>query len=206
MPEQIQITLFTFDELSEESQQRVIEPFREAYDPDYSVIYDEFINGMSVDYGAVIQVDDIQWSGFWSQGDGACFTCDFDTEVILPMLKEELNEDQVALLKEIDAEIDCSSIRTGYQYSHENTVRGKVSINYGDTYYDRMVDINEIHDILENKLTEIIREECRNLYSELERFYDEEMEDEAIIQKLKEYSLLHLGACRYREDGTLFVR
>ena len=42
MPEQIQVTLFTFDELSEESQQRIIEPFREAHDPDYSIAYDEF--------------------------------------------------------------------------------------------------------------------------------------------------------------------
>ena len=201
MPEQIQITLFTFDELSEESQQRVIEPFREAYDPDYSVIYDEFINGMSVDYGANVQVDDIQWTGFWSQGDGASFICDFDTGVLLPILKKELNEDQVTLLEAIDAEIDCASIRTGHQYSHENTVRGKVSIYYGDAYYNRMIEINEIHDILENKLTEIIREESRNLYSQLRDFYDEEMTDDVIKEKIKEY----YHSCRYREDGTVFV-
>ena len=202
MPEQIQITLFTFDELSEESQQRVIEPFREAFEPDYDIIYEDFIERMKEKHGALIKTEEITWSGFWSQGDGASFICDFDTEVLLPTLKEELNEEQVALLEELDADIDCASIRTGYQYSHENTVRGKVSIYYGDAYYDRMVQINEIHDIIEDKLTEIIREESRNLYRQLEDFYDEEMEEEHIKEKIKQF----YPDCRFREDGTVFVR
>ena len=199
MAKQVQITLFTFDELSEESQQKLIEGFRQDYDPDYSHIYYDFINDMSEQYGADISVDDIEWSGFWSQGDGASFTCDFDTEVLLPILKEELNKEQVALLEEIDAEIDFASIRTGYQYSHENTVRGKVSIYYGDIYYNRMVEINEIHDILENKLTEIIREESRTLYSQLEDFYDKETETERLVEQIKE---CYSGYC-FREDGTI---
>lgn len=201
MPEQIQITLFSFDELSEESQQRVIEGFREGYEPEphYDVIYEDFALRLSEDYGGELDTEEITWSGFWSQGDGASFICDFDTEVLLPILKEELNEEQVALLEEIDAEIDCASIRTGYQYSHENTVRGKVSIYYGDAYYDRMVEINEIHGILENKLTEIIREESRNLYRELERFYDQEMEDERMVEEIKE---CYSEYC-FREDGTI---
>jgi len=202
MPKQVQITLFSFDELSEESQQKVIKPFREAYEPHYEVVYDIFALRMSENYGAELKTEEITWSGFWSQGDGASFTCDFDTEVLLPILKKELNEDQVALLEEIDAEVDCASIRTGYQYSHENTVRGKVSIYYGDAYYDRMVQINEIHDILENKLTEIIREESRNLYKRLEDFYDQEMEDERMIEEIKE---IYPG-CNFREDGTIFAR
>ena len=199
MPKQIQITLFSFDELSEESQQRVIKNFRDRHEPDYDVIYEDFSLRLSEDYGGELDTEEITWSGFWSQGDGASFICDFDTEVLLPILKEELNEEQVALLEEIDAEIDCASIRTGYQYSHENTVRGKVSIYYGDAYYDRMVEINEIHDILENKLTEIIRRECRSLYRQLGDFYDQEMEDERLIEEIKK---CYSKYC-FREDGTI---
>ena len=202
MAEQVQITLFSFDELSEESQQKLIEGFREGYEPYYDAIYEDFSLRMSEQYGADLKTEEITWSGFWSQGDGASFICDFDTEVLLPILKEELNEEQVTLLEEIGAEIDCASIRTGYQYSHENTVRGKVSIYYGDAYYDRMVEINEIHDILENKLTEIIREESRNLYRQLEDFYDKEMEDERLVEEIKEC----YPGCNFREDGTIFAR
>jgi hypothetical protein len=202
MPEQIQITLFSFDELSEESQQKIIESFRQDYEPYYDVIYEDFALRLSEAYGGELDTEEITWSGFWSQGDGASFICNFDSEVLLPILKEELNEEQVALLEEIDAEIDFKSIRTGYQYAHENTVRGKVSIYYGDAYYDRMVEINEIHDILENKLTEIIREECRSLYRQLESFYDQETEDERIIEEIKE---CYSEYC-FREDGTIHRR
>ena len=87
MAEQVQITLFTFDELPQESQQKLIEGFRKDYDPHYSHIYDEFILEMSEQYGADISVDDIQWSGFWSQGDGACFTCDFMKKLSIQSLK-----------------------------------------------------------------------------------------------------------------------
>jgi len=202
MPEQIQITLFTFDELSEESQQRVIEAFQEDYELDYSIIYDEFIIDMSERYGADIKDDKINWTGFWSQGDGASFTCKFNNEVIRPILEKELNEEQISILKEIDADMEASSVRIGYQYSHENTVLGKLSLYYGDYYYYRIVEINEIHEIMENKLTEIIREECRNLYRQLEDFYEEEMTDDAIREKIRQ----HYPACRYREDGTVFIR
>ena len=205
MPKQVQITLFSFDELSEESQQKLIEGFRDGYEPYYEAVYDGFVERMKEEYGALLKTEEITWSGFWSQGDGASFICDFDTEVLLPILKEELNEEQVALLEEIDAEFDCASIRgyqSGWHYSHENTVRGKVSIYYGDAYYDRMVQINEIHDILENKLTEIIREESRSLYKQLEDFYDQEMEDVRMIEEIKEC----YPGCNFREDGTILAR
>ena len=199
MPEQIQITLFTFDELSEESQQRVIEPFREAHDPDYSIVYDMFINGMSVDYGANVQVDDIQWTGFWSQGDGASFVCEFDEEVIYPILKESLSEEQNQQLKELGVELySASSIRSTNRYCHENTVYAHVIFNVPD---GKEFDV-EIANTLEEKLTEIIREECRNLYSQLKDFYDEEMEEEVIKEKIRQF----YPDCRYREDGTVFVR
>ena len=199
MPEQIQITLFSFDELSKDAQERVIEGLRDRHEPYYDVIYEDFALQLSEKYGGELDPEEITWSGFWSQGDGASFICNFDSEVLLPILKEELNEEQVALLEEIDAEIDFKSIRTGYQYAHENTVRGKVSIYYGDAYYNRMVEINEIHDILENKLTQIIREECRSLYRQLEDFYDQEMEAERLIEEIKE---CYPGYC-FREDGTI---
>ena len=47
MAEQVQITLFTFDELPEESQQQLIEGFQQDYEPDYQHIYDAFILEMS---------------------------------------------------------------------------------------------------------------------------------------------------------------
>jgi hypothetical protein len=199
MAEQVQITLFTFDELPEESQQKLIEGFRQDYDPDYSHIYHEFIHDMSERYGADISVDNIQWSGFWSQGDGACFTCDFDEEVIFPILKQELSEDDVAYIEKQGAQLDAKSVRTGRSnyYSHENTVEAELYL-----YSDSDDTMDEVRETLENKLTEIIRESCRDLYQRLEDYYNEETEDEALKQRIKEY----WPGCNFRKNGTIFAR
>ena len=202
MAEQVQITLFTFDELSEESQQKIIEGFRDVYDIDYSIVYDEFIIDMSEQYGADIKEDNIQWSGFWSQGDGACFTCDFDEEVIFPILKKRVyGTDQVRLLEELGVELhSAKSIRCGFSnhYCHENTVTGNLVFNVpaGKEFN------HEIALSLEEELTGIIRESCKDLYRRLESYYDEETEDEAIKQRIKEY----YPGCHFRNDGTIFAR
>ena len=199
MAEQVQITLFTFDELPHESQQKLIEGFRQDYDPDYSHIYDEFMLEMSEKYGAKISIDDIQWSGFWSQGDGACFTCHFDSEVLFPMLKEGLSEDDLSYLEKQGTKLDAKSARTGLSnyYCHENTVEGELYL-YSDT--DDTMD--EIREELENKLTEIIRQSCRDLYQSLEDYYNQQTESEVIKQRIKEF----WPGCNFRKDGTIFAR
>jgi hypothetical protein len=199
MAEQVQITLFTFDELPEDSQQKLIEGFRQDYDPDYSHVYDEFIIDMSEQYGADIKEDNIQWSGFWSQGDGACFTCNFDEEVIFPILKQELSEDDVAYIEKQGVRLDAKSVRTGFSnlYSHENTVEAELYL-----YSDSDDTMDEAREMLENKLTEIIRQSCRDLYQRLEDYYNEETEDEAIKQRIKEF----WPGCNFRKDGTIFAR
>ena len=201
-PEQIQITLFSFDELSEESQQKIIEGFRQEHEPYYEAVYEDFILEMSEQYGADIGVNDIEWSGFWSQGDGACFTCDFDEEVIFPILKERsFGMEHVQVLDALGVELySAKSIRCGPSnfYSHENTVTGDLVFNVpaGKEFN------HEIALSLEEELTGIIRESCKDLYRRLESYYDEETEDEAIKQRIKEY----YPGCHFRKDGTIFAR
>ena len=199
MAEQVQITLFTFDELPEESQQKLIEGFRQDYEPDYSNVYDEFIIDMSEQYGADIKEEDIQWSGFWSQGDGACFTCDFDEEVIFPILKEVLSENDIDSLEGFELS-QAKSVRCGPSnfYVHENTVTGDIWLDRPD---GAELGSNVVKE-MEQRLTEIIRDSCKDLYQRLESYYDEETEDEAIKQRIKE----HYPGCHFRKDGTIFAR
>ena len=202
MAEQVQITLFTFDELPDESKARLIEGFREGYDPAYNHIYDKFINDMSEKYGACIDRDDIEWSGFWSQGDGACFTCEFDEEVIFPILKKRsLMGHQVQYLEELGVDLHAAqSIRCGPSnfYSHENTVIGNIIFNVpGGKEFD-----DEIANALERDLTEIIRDSCKDLYQRLEDEYERATTTEAIIEEIKNA----WSGCNFRKDGTIFAR
>ena len=156
MAEQVQITLFSFDELPEESQQKLIEGFQQDYELDYSIVYDEFIIDMSEQYGSNIKEDDILWSGFWSQGDGASFVCEFDEEVIFPILKERLSGGhEVQQLEELGVKLrHASSLRQPSHYVHENTVHGYLIF---DVPGGKEFDV-EIANTLEEALTEIIRD------------------------------------------------
>ena len=202
MAEQVQITLFTFDELPESSKQKIIEDFRQNYIPDYSPVYHEFIHEMSEKYGADIKQQDIRWTGFWSQGDGACFTCDFDEEVIFPILKKRVyGTDQVRFLDALGVELhSAKSIRCGPSnfYSHENTVTGNIIFNVpAGKEFNHEAALS-----IEEAFTEIIRESCKDLYQKLEEEYDHATSDDAIIEEIKNI----WPGCNFRKDGTIFAR
>jgi hypothetical protein len=210
MAKQVQIILFTFDELPDESKSKLIEGMRENLDPFYGHIYDEFINDMAEKYGACIELDNIQWSGFWSQGDGASFICDFDEEVIYPILKEELTEDQISFLDEHDILLcGASSQRYGpHYYSHENTVRGAIDFDIDMSSEEEaleersLLSLEETRIVMESKLTEIIRESCTDLYQRLKDEYERATTTEAIIEEIKNA----WPGCNFRKDGTIFAR
>ena len=184
MPEQATVTIFTFDELEPQVQSRLIDSLRESYEPIYSLVYDEFIEDMSEKYGACIELNNIQWTGYWSQGDGASFTCEFDPSIIYPILKEELGEDQIDILDMHNVTLTGAvSARFGPQYySHENTVQGSIELSHGldDDGFIIQPAIEAYRTVMETKLTEIIRESSLDLYERLKDEYESVTTDEAI--------------------------
>lgn len=87
MPEIIEVTLYRFDELSDHAKEKARSWFRERIgDPDwYEFIYDDFesicrllgielrTSAVRLYGGGTREKPCIWFSGFWSQGDGACF-------------------------------------------------------------------------------------------------------------------------------------
>jgi hypothetical protein len=73
MPRILETTVYTFEELSEAAQEKAIERYREADSLDYQ--WWDFVYENVKCLGALIgiEIDRIYFSGFWSQGDGACF-------------------------------------------------------------------------------------------------------------------------------------
>lgn len=104
-------------------------------------------------------VQDMQFSGFWSQGDGASFTGSYAykkgciTAVVDYAPKDEtlhaIARDIVAMQKPAFYRIEGPIYRQSHHYSHENTIRADSS-----------------------ELTEIARRLCRWLYDALEKEYE----------------------------------
>ena len=86
----INVNVYKFNELSKDVQEKLIEKNRDIYtDFDwYTVIYDNFSQNVEQDYGIEINIENIKFSGFYSQGDGASFTVDnIPAETLLKLFK-----------------------------------------------------------------------------------------------------------------------
>lgn len=81
----VEVKLYTFDELDDKAKERAMQWYREASNDDEWWSYDDFIEcatrlGIEIKYrtetttsGRTFSRPCIWFSGFWSQGDGACF-------------------------------------------------------------------------------------------------------------------------------------
>lgn len=124
----ITTTLYSFDELSKKIQEKVLDDLRQI-----EVEFDNWYDNVYYDWKEKLEskgfIDaKIHFSGFWSQGDGACFDClEFDLDKLMASL--ELNEMEKAAVSYCAPSFE---IRTNnHHYSHERTRDLIVSWNDG---------------------------------------------------------------------------
>lgn len=143
-----------------------------------------------------LRLDNIYFSGFSSQGDGASFTgklyfkeCNEeelpkDIKSIYNILKEP-----AALLTITNGETYAVSISTSGTYSHSNTM--SFAFNYPEL-------TEEDEDMLaryEDDISQALRDFADWIYKNLEQEYDYLMSDECVDEALISYE------CEYDEDG-----
>lgn len=174
--------LYTFEELPKDVQQNAIEGLR-----DINTYYEwwDFVFDDSKRLAAMIgiDIDDIYFSGFWSQGDGAQFTGSYeyrkggakelkaeapqDTE--LHAIADGLQEIQRRHFYKLTARVKSSGC-----YSHEMCTDVRV---YRETEYSYVGDCAADTD---NTVTELLRDYMRWIYRRLESEYDYLNSDDAI--------------------------
>ncbi len=210
---QITVNLYRFDELSSQAQEKAL---RELWDinVNYNWWEDTIDNWDAELEKQGFTNPKIYFSGFYSQGDGACFDCDgFDYDAILNSFVSEFDsEDMLALCSDDTAMLKCfrnhrdtfinllsDSCETLIQanstrYCHEHTRSLVLYRNFDRNRFKR------IHRIVEN-LTEWLEEKrkelCRKIYRELETEYEYLTSDEAIRETIK------ANDYEFYEDGKL---
>ena len=191
MPVVKQITLYRFDELSEQAQEKVIERFR----TDEILFFDGelIIESIYDKYETQISDMDIEYSGFWSQGDGASFTGTLDSDWLI----ENLLPDN---LKELVRYVGCHFTRKTHMYVHENTVSSDLrNVIWADHIEDNerlSVHMSEKHmrDI-EDCIEEYRRDICHEIYSLLEEQYEYTYSEENIRE------LIEINDYLFHENG-----
>ena len=180
-------TLYQFGELSDKAKQRAIEKLYDI-NTDYDwwdCTYDTIKTA-----GACLGIDvqEIYFSGFWSQGDGACFTGEYQyRKNWRAALRTEFGGDSLPELERIGTWLQSAqrdafySLTAGIthtgRYYHEMSARIDVSDTrhrYGYTTEARESDISEA-----------LRDFMRWSYRLLEREYDFLTSEEAIIEAIE---------------------
>ena len=172
-----------FDELTKEQQEKATlkhYDFNVDFGDWYEFIYENFIDEVA-ERGYFIKPDNIQFTGFWSQGDGASFTGYVHIEDWIRYHKagNEFRKVLNSLRRGYGPE-DAYLIRASGRYSHESSVYTSINM------YD--VENEDVEDQLD-KIAEIIEEERKDLsielYKRLRQEYEYLTSHEAIAESLR---------------------
>ena len=187
----IEKNLYDFEEVKE----KALEKNRYILVDDYSYWYDEtitFCEDELKDIGFI--KPEIYFSGFWSQGDGACFDADIDVEKLLDYLLEikKFSTEEITKLKNLQDDFKTQIITINNHYYHERT--RKFEVYCVDA--ENPDDLNLI-DKLEKAVEEIRLEKCKEIYNKLEDEYDNLTSDSVLADWLND-------AYWFNEDGSIY--
>lgn len=194
-----EIKLYKFSELPEDIQDKVLERMW-----DINVDYDEWTD---VDYYEEqlqelgFEDSKVHYTGFSSQGDGACFECR-NVDIITWLEKSGKEKDFPLTYSELkfgdnDLEIYGNFYHSGHYY-HQNCMYLNLDFN---CYYDEesllYKHLEEEFNKLESVLLNFARDKAQDIYSSLEKEFDYLTSREQIIETIEANDYL------FDEDGRI---
>jgi len=205
---------YSFEELPEESKKKALEKNRDInteYQDWHDPIIEGFEEDMKkLGLDDIV----VRYTGFYSQGDGASFTAKVvDQDTFLRDALEikssteflDMGDDGDTSKEDDDLRQLTGDLRNiGYdtrekvnpedlylsiveiysRYSHEMSITGEVEIDYIDMVDGDDRDWTSFQDGMEDMLTDWARDESKELYQRLYKYYEELQEDEAVADTL----------------------
>jgi hypothetical protein len=183
--------VYKFEELEESAQQKALEKLS-----DINVDYDWW--DCEVDYFQSDKLKEIgfedakiQFSGFCSQGDGACFDARINLEKIIKHLNDKRFNRLLPLIKEGYVSMAIERNSFGYHYSHERTRYVSLSCDLSEKY----TRLNRLASLLLDYVEELRLDLSHEIYTSLEKDYYYLTSEEAIKETIEanEYTFLESG-------------
>lgn len=189
----ISTTVYQYDELTPEAQEKARDWFRSASEGDN--FYSECVIEDATTIGALmgITIDDVYWSGFWSQGSGACFIGAYRyAKGATKSVKAYAPQD--AELHRIAEALQSLQRKNFYALTARMTHRG---------HYQHSgclsVDVEDSRDRYratpEDDLTQLMRDFADWIYKQLESAYEWDNSDEQVSENIRcnEYTFTESG-------------
>lgn len=195
----VELQLFNFNELSPTAKQVVLDNYRDIHTrfDDWSEPIQEGFREKAIEAGFEIQ--NIYFSGFWSQGDGAMFTYSGFNDSMLKNFVAQLTikeEDKVLILSQGDT---CGKgIHRGHYY-HENSCDHYSMLDSTNPDWEYATDLISKHeDAFGQYVIDTYKDLCRELYKDLEKYYEELTSDEAVQEAIEDNDY------EFTEDGSIY--
>lgn len=184
MPKTIETTVYFFSELSDSAKEKARDWFRSACEGDTD--WNDYVYEDAKECGKLmgIVVDNIRFSGFSSQGDGACFEGRYAyAKDAVKAIAAHAPQDET--LARIAAALEAAQANANFALSATVNHRGRYYHEYC-TDIDVSYDINEdeLRDDDETPIVESLREFMRWIYRQLERAYDDYMSNENVDETI----------------------
>lgn len=197
--EQVSVTLYDFTELPSDVQDKVIENHR-GRNVDDQFWHEHILDDWKEKLEALgFNNPDISYTGFWSQGDGACFTCDsIDLEKYTEYLIMQADSYEQAKWLRVfgllyDKGLANAKINHVGRYYHEHSMSVEYEVFVqSEAVYQRF---NGLMDHIEQAIVKI----SQAIYRELEAEHNYLTEDDAVKDSLMASEL------QFRDDGRVWA-
>lgn len=184
--QRIEQTCYRFSELSETAKERAIQRYCEMMPEDW---HECVIDDAKTCFGFLgYSIDDVFFSGFSSQGDGACFEGTWNPEAVNAQdLKEHAPTDKelhrlADAMQEFAAVFTHSSanIKHTGRYCHEHSV--SIDLDLGEAEVTRGESWEIVSDEADNTFTDITRDCMHWIYKTLEKEYEYQTSEEQVSE------------------------
>ena len=164
----------------------------------YTNVYEQFETDLE---GTGFEADDIYFSGFSSQGDGAMFVGSFtldynpDPALIAAYIKDKRI---AALIKAERVSVSCDFKHYGHYYHHKSYTNFFTVETYGNHRCDdNIVNYLESGEV-EKSICDAYESLCKDLYRQLNDEYDYLTSEKYLMETFKENNI------EFYADGTIF--
>jgi hypothetical protein len=187
--------------LSDTQKAKLIEKYRDI-NVDWNDWHESEVEGFKEDMKAIgINVDRVYFSGFWSQGDGACF----EGSAEFPKFMDNFSADKYPMIRkalEHGGYAKFSTRHSGHYY-HENCIEYSCEVEYLyqllDTSNEFKAQVVDVYDKqldkevaeFEYEALEFFKDKMREVYRRLQEQYEYYVSDEAVWETI-EANDLHL--------------
>jgi len=185
----LETNVYTFDELSDDAKDRAREWWRDRFsqDSDWHAFAIEDAKECMALLG--FAVTDVRYTGFWSQGDGACFTGSWSASDVKPVRAMHDHAPKDDTLLRLSRDLNRLARRDKGAHA---------ILTHRDRYCHEMTigfDVDAKRDDARDSLVELARGAMRWIYRQLEREFEYQTTDEQVEDAIRanEYEFTDTG-------------